>query len=289
MTKNRTITLFAGATVAALLVAILVIASRQKEPAGNEAPLASPMAKPAAAAVIPEPPVVAVEAPSTAQPEKEAGVSEVVELPKSDGDAPEPINYYNGMDPESQPRSFHRTSFRNLDKFPAGFTLTGDYLRLSAQGWTLAPPTEGEEDLPRSGMVESPVFELDFPSNALSSLWKEDVPAGTDVLVELAASPDGVNWTDWYPTTGEHVDDEPVQFNEDTGEPNPNYGYTFGDVAFFGLGKYKYYKYNLMLYSETGDSPVLSDLAIYQQDSTMGDGYEVEYVADMDSRKEKEQ
>ncbi len=187
---------------------------------------------------------------------------------------PEPIHWYNGMNPEDQPRAFHRESFAGRTSYPPGFKITGDDVRLGEQGWTLAP---GEDGIPRSGMIESPPMKLEFPSNALNSLWNEVSPEGTEVLFELAASPDGEHWTSWHPTTGAHTAGPIAEFNEATGERNPNYGFTRGDMVFFGVDLYQYYRYSIMLYSETAESPSVSDFVLYQQDSTMGDGALVEY------------
>lgn len=197
---------------------------------------------------------------------------------------PEPTHLINGMDPEDQPRSFHRSSFANLEHFPDDFSITGE-IYLSEDGWKLDLPATNPDGIPVSGMIESPAIALDFPSNAISSGWKEVSPTGTEVLIELAASPDGENWTSWYPTTGAHMDGEIKEFNEVTGEVNPNYGYTLGDMVFFGLGQYQYYKYSIMLYSETNESPTVSDFFIFQQDTTMGDGEIVEYSEETDITK----
>jgi len=197
---------------------------------------------------------------------------------------PEPVHYINDIDPEDQPRSFHRSSFADREHFPDGFEITGE-IYLSEDGWKLDLPATNPDGIPISGMIESPVIALDFPSNAISSGWKEVSPTGTEVLIEVAASPDGENWTSWYPTTGAHMDGEIVEFNEVSGEVNPNYGYTLGDMVFFGLGQYQYYKYSIMLYSETNESPTVSDFFIFQQDTTMGDGEIVEYSEQTDITK----
>jgi hypothetical protein len=92
----------------------------------------------------------------------------------------------------------------------------------------------------------------------------------------VAASPDGENWTSWYPTTGAHMDGE-ISPTYPDGSPNPNYGFILGDTAFFGNGLYTYFKYSVTLYSETKEAPVVSNFRLYYQDSTMGDGYLVIY------------
>ncbi len=215
--------------------------------------------------------------PHVEKPEQSAPADPTVTYDTNPDDDEEPINWFNGMNPEDQPRAFHRLGFEGLRSYPPGYTVTGEEMRLSDGGWTLAPPTAGEEEAPRSSMVESPVFELDFPSNSITPIWKETSPEGTEVLVEVAASPDGRNWTSWYPTTGAHTAGA-ISRTDRHGKPNPNYGYTRGDMVFLGVGLYRYYKYNMMLYSEVENSPTVSDFALYYQDSTMGDGHIVEYT-----------
>ncbi len=205
--------------------------------------------------------------------EAEGQVAEVVEEDK------EPTHTYNGMDPEMQPRDIMRFSFAGLGVIPADYRVEGQDLLLTDAGLTLNPPKPGDEDLPRSGMLESPPVMLNFNSNAVNPMWKEHSPEGTEVLVEIALSPDGEHWTDWFPTTGAHTAGEISETYPD-GRPNPNYGYVLGDMTFYGLKQYQFFKYALTLYSETGESPVVSDFQLFYQDSTMGEGSLVEVGED---------
>lgn len=266
-----------GLGIAVLVVIIIIVSLKKDKPQEIIAKPVEEKAAPAKVEIFEKAPTVE----TVSEPKQNKVVltlpDEVIEEPIVEyEDDIEPVNFYNGMDPEDQPRAFDRASFVGLSSIPKGFVITGDAI-LTKQGWSLKPPATGQEDAPRSGMIESPVYQLEFPSNALSSGWKEVSPPGTEVLIEIAASPDGKNWTDWYPTTGAHMDGEISEYNEVTFEKNPNYGYTLGDMVFFGVGKYQYYKYSMMLYSENPSAPLVSNFYVYLQDSTMGDGYMVEY------------
>ncbi len=175
------------------------------------------------------------------------------------------------FDPENQPRKFFVQDFTNLGNLPAGFKL--DNLIITDKGIELPKPEAGQEDKPRSGMIESPPELMDFPSNAVSPLWKSDEPEGTTVLVEVSLSPDGQNWGMWHQIM---IDDDAVgqisEFYPD-GSPNPNYGYTPGGVLCWGLRQYQYFRYRVTLYSESKDSPILSSVRLFYQDSTLGEGH----------------
>jgi len=179
--------------------------------------------------------------------------------------APTPWN------PEDQPRKFYALDFRNLGELPKGLAM--ENLKLTDNGIELPPPKEGEEGKPRTGILESPLQEMDFPSNAISPLWLEKIPDGTTIFVEFSMSPDGDNWGIWHPV---EVDEDSVgqieEFYPD-GRPNPNYGYTPGGVFSWGLKQWKYFKYRVTLYSETKDSPLLSGVRFFYQDSTLGEGH----------------
>lgn len=269
--KRRALVAVAG--IIALGLLLTAVLRRPQQEVAREAPpvrkqvaLAPPPAAPAVEAPAPEPEVVEA-APAPVEVVEDAPAEEVV----SDEDIVEPINWYNGRDPETQPRTYFDQSFSNLTSTPDGFTVVGEEMRLSGLGWTLAPATAGDETRPRSAMVESPVLPLEFPSNAMNPMWREDSPAGTEVLVELALSPDGKNWTDWFPTTGGHLPQEIPPTYPD-GTPNPNYGYQQGDMVFWGLKQHKFFKYAITLYSETGAAPTVTDFRMFYQDSTMGEG-----------------
>ena len=175
------------------------------------------------------------------------------------------------MDPELQPRKLHELDFRGIASVPEGFKVEG--LRLTDKGFQLDPAKPGEENQPRFGTIESPPFELDFPSNAVSPLWLEETPEGTANFVEVAVSPDGQSWGIWHPV---EVDDDSVGQISPTlqdGRPNPNAGHTPGGVLFWGMREWKYYRFRITLSSEVKDSPTLSTFHLYYQDSTLGQGH----------------
>lgn len=175
------------------------------------------------------------------------------------------------MNPEDQPRKFYVLEFDKLQEFPEGYSV--ENLRLTERGIELDPQQPGEEDKPRYGVLESPPQEFDFPSNAISPLWKEDLPEGTSMLVEMSLSPDGKNWGIWHQVM---VDDDSVgqiaEYYPD-GSPNPNYGYTPGGVLCWGLRQWAHFRYRITLYSEVAASPILSGFRLFYQDSTLGEGY----------------
>jgi hypothetical protein len=243
--------------------------------AGEQAAKAAPQAPPpedlnardlAGTTTPPPPPPVAIDEPTTAV-EVAAAETETTTVVAA-AEEPEPVHYHNGLDPNQQPRDFVHMTF-TAGALPAGFEASGTY-ELTPAGITLPPATPGDKK-PRMAMVESPTLPLNFPSNAVNPLWKENSPDGTEVLVEVALSPDGEKWTDWMPTTSGHYEGEMSPTYPD-GRPNPNYGYTAGDMTFYGLKQFQYFRYAMTLYSENEASPVVSDFRLFYQDSTMGDG-----------------
>jgi hypothetical protein len=114
------------------------------------------------------------EAATVVAPEPSA--SSAPESEPADSDE-EPTNYYKGMDPELQPRDFLVQSYSGFDPVEAGFTVTGEDLKITDEGLTLEPMNPGEEARPRSVMIESPPLVLGFPTNSLTPLWKETSPS----------------------------------------------------------------------------------------------------------------
>jgi hypothetical protein len=185
--------------------------------------------------------------------------------------APTPFN------PEEQPRKHHLLSFRDLDQLPAGYVLSG--IRLTDQGFQLDPPKPGEEGVPRIGTLESPPFQLEFPSNAVSPLWKEDLPEGTTLFLEVAVSPDGENWSLWHPIEPDDDAGTIAEFYPD-GRPNPNAGFTAGGLLFWGNRQWTFYRFRATLSSEVPQSPTFSGFHLFYQDSTLGQGHLAELQDD---------
>ncbi len=174
------------------------------------------------------------------------------------------------VDPENQPRAFASMDFRNLDAPPPGYKL--ENVILTPEGFTLPPPEPGKENQPRMGIVESAPHMFDFFSNAVAPLWKENLPDGTDMFVEMSVSPDGVHWGPWqWVEIDEDSAGQISPFYPD-GRPNPNYGYTPGTMLAWGLTQWGYVRYRVRLYSEGPASPVLSEFRLFYQDSTLGEG-----------------
>ncbi|MCX7625734.1 MAG: hypothetical protein N2Z21_05940 [Candidatus Sumerlaeaceae bacterium] len=174
------------------------------------------------------------------------------------------------VDPENQPRAFMTMDFRNLETPPPGYRL--ENVVLSPEGFTLPPPEPGKENQPRMGVIESPPQMFDFFSNAVAPLWKENLPDGTDMFVEMSVSPDGIHWGPWQWV---EIDEDSIGQISPTypdGRPNPNYGYTPGTMLAWGLTQWGYVRYRVRLYSEGPASPVLSAFRLFYQDSTLGEG-----------------
>ncbi len=182
------------------------------------------------------------------------------------------------MNVEDQPRKFFVMEFNNMSELPEGYEM--ENMQLTDRGIELEPPEPGEEDKPRFGVLKSPPQEMDFYSNALSPLWREELPEGTSMLVEVSLSPDGENWGIWHQVMVD--DDSAGQVKEyyPDGSPNPNYGYTPGGVLCWGYRQWAQFKYRITLYSEVQESPLLSGFRIFYQDTTLGKGHLAEVVSD---------
>jgi hypothetical protein len=174
------------------------------------------------------------------------------------------------VDPENQPRAFMTMDFRNLETPPPGFRL--ENVVLSPEGFTLPPLEPGKENQPRMGVIESPPQMFDFFSNAVAPLWKEQIPDGTDMFVEMSVSPDGVHWGPWQWVEIDEDSAGQISPTYPDGRPNPNYGYTPGTMLAWGLTQWGYVRYRVRLYSEGPASPILSAFRMFYQDSTLGEG-----------------
>lgn len=174
------------------------------------------------------------------------------------------------VDPENQPRAFMTMDFRNLELPPPGYRL--ENVVLSPEGFTLPPPEPGKENQPRMGVIESPPQMFDFFSNAVAPLWKENLPDGTDMFVEMSVSPDGIHWGPWQWVEIDEDSAGQISPTYPDGRPNPNYGYTPGTMLAWGLTQWGYVRYRVRLYSEGPAAPVLSAFRLFYQDSTLGEG-----------------
>lgn len=246
-----------------ILGGLIIVLRSGEKPVSNEV-RADDALMTEVASVAPRPERVVRPAPVAApEPEEEEGYVE----PGGPPEYPEP----EGLDPEMQPRQFYVRDFRGIESVPAGFQTHN--LELTNSGFRLLPPEPGKENEPRMGILESPIEAFDFPSNAVAPLWMENIPDGTDVVVEFQVSPDASNWGAW-----QHVgvdEDSDGQMNEyyPDGRPNPNYGYTPGGVYVWGDLQWMYVRYRATLYSDGPESPELAAFRLFYQDSTLGEGY----------------
>lgn len=174
------------------------------------------------------------------------------------------------FDPEKQPRKLQVLDFRDVTSLPEGYQL--DNVVLTDKGFQLPPPKPGDEDAPRFGTIKSPDFKLDFPSNAVTPVWLEDLPKGTNLFVEIQMSPDGKTWSIWHPIEPDE-DAGTIPANFPDGRPNPNAGHTPGGVLFWGNREFQYYRFRVTFSSEAKDTPTLSTFHLYYQDSTLGQGH----------------
>lgn len=211
-----------------------------------------------------------IEAPAAQVKSTESTKPKIAEVEK---------NTYNGMDPEDQPRAFYVRDFMNSWKLPAGFIADG--IMATPEGLQLVPLAEGETGL-RQGTLISAAEMFDFPSNALAPLWKENVPAGTDIMVEMQVSPNGEDWGAWQYIGIDNDSHGQIASHYPNGKPNPNYGYTPGGLLVWGDMQFNHMRYRITMFSENEDTPTIEGFRGFYQDSTMGEG-RVATVADLDS------
>lgn len=122
----------------------------------------------------------------------------------------------------------------------------------------------------RVGTVTSPPVALDFPANALSPLWAATEPEGTSLTFELSVSPDGERWGEWIAMAPDPDADIAPTYPD--GRPNPNFGFTAGGLLSFGLDQVTHLRYRLTLYSEGVNTPAVTAVRIFYQDTTLGEG-----------------
>lgn len=133
----------------------------------------------------------------------------------------------------------------------------------------------------KEGSFESPVMTMPLPANMVAPLWKQEVPKGAAVRVEMAISGDNQSWSPWYPL-GDTGDDISPLYPD--GTPNPNYGHVPGAYISTGLDLAAFTRYRFTLATEGGEEDYrmpdgsfantlrVPVLRIYVSDSTLGDG-----------------
>jgi len=269
MEKNKKYNILIYAAV--IFVVIIAIIMLARNP--GQAPQPSPPRNPIEVQATPEPTKVVAEAPKApvATPAPEITKTAPKPKPKPKTQATPEKTPFN---PEDQPREHFVIDFTKMSSLPEGYTL--DNLQLTDKGIQLLPPKPGEENTPRFGVLESAPENMNFPANAISPFWREDLPKDTSIFVEVCVSPDAENWSVWntvIPDTDRASGEEAIgQYRQD-GTENPYYQYTPGGVFFWGFRLYNNFKFRVNLYSETADSPTLSGFRVYYQDSTLGQGH----------------
>lgn len=159
--------------------------------------------------------------------------------------------------------------FRGFGKSLDGYTLEG--LKRTEEGLTL--DTDEATSITAAGAVlgvlESPSLALGFPSNAVQPIWRAKTSEDGTIQVEISLSPDGENWSHWYPSEPTGDDISPTYPD---GRPNPNYGAVSGGAIANGLRLLPYVRYRVTLTAYGEKRPVLHEFKITHLDSTDGQG-----------------
>ncbi|MEQ8820119.1 MAG: hypothetical protein RLY93_07715 [Sumerlaeia bacterium] len=176
------------------------------------------------------------------------------------------------IDPESQPRTTLIYDFSSPDGFPKASRLKGLYM--TDEGLKVSADAETNAHGHRVGILETPSQPLDFPSNAVTPLWKVDLPEGgaSQVHVEVAFSVNGTDWTKWYHFDADADSLGQIRPTYPDGRPNPNYGYVSGGLLVHGLTQYDHIRSRVVLEAAEGEDPALHSIRYYYQDSTLGEG-----------------
>lgn len=168
------------------------------------------------------------------------------------------ISQDNGpADPESQPRAWSEVDLQHPDLRTKGLQSNANGVELDMAGDEL-----------RTGHLEG-LLEAAFPFNAVHVLWRDQRPVGSDIEMEVAASPDGQNWTRWLSVHEDPHSVDGIRKNYPDGRPNPNFGYTVGGMVSWGLERYTFLRYRVTLAAEGNAVPALHALRFFYQDSTM--------------------
>lgn len=170
------------------------------------------------------------------------------------------------FDGHVDPRAFEHEDLTG-GFLPAGYRLEG--LRATPGGIQLEP---AEDDGPRQGVVYSPIFDLMFASNAVSPMWKVDLPDGTDTFVEFQVSNDKEKWGPWQWVVVDEDSINDIMPTFPDGRANPNYGYVPGGAFVWGNDTYRYMRFRATLYGEGKATPTLASVRFFYQDTTRGEG-----------------
>lgn len=156
--------------------------------------------------------------------------------------APSPETGEQGEEPKDNgPRAYLVEDFTDANKSYDKYKL--ENVQVTPNGLTLAPGAE-------KGTIESPTMVLQMPSSTTAFLWKQDVPKGSGVKVEMAVSADNQSWSPWYPVDDMGDDINPLYPD---GSPNPNYGYVPGTYVSLGLDLVPFIRYRMTLLQNCSD------------------------------------
>jgi len=163
---------------------------------------------------------------------------------------------------ESRPREYHDVDFGDSKLLPRGVRLSN--LILTGRGLELAQDAfdSGEETV--IGKLESPAQIFSAESSEITPLWKIDSAeeGESGAIIELAFSTNGANWSKWFEVHSDRDSEGEITSFYPDGKPSPNNGYIPGEILNFGSDQYQYFRYRIWLYSQTNQSPVLSDFRI---------------------------
>jgi len=267
MEKNKKYNTFIFIGVFVVIIMAIIMLARNPE----QTPRTAPVRNPQIAQTTPEPTKLVAEAP---QEPVATLTPEITKIPPKPKPGVKVTPEKTPFNPEDQPREHFVIDLTKISSLPDGYTL--ENLQLTDKGIQLLPPKPGEENNPRFGVLESAPENMNFPANAISPFWREDLPNDTSIFVEVCVSPDAENWTVWntvIPDTDMASGEEAIGQYKQDGTENLYYQYTPGGVFFWGMKQHNYFKFRVNLYSETADSPTLSGFRVYYQDSTLGEGH----------------
>ncbi|MCC5876213.1 MAG: hypothetical protein JJU11_08360 [Candidatus Sumerlaeia bacterium] len=263
--RKNTLLLGAGTAAVVIISGVIIFGGSTKS-----APdiISEPIIEPEPVSVPSAPPPVVAMGPELPSEPVEVAKEPMVKIDPAD-DWKNEHNIVNGMDPEDQPRTYYNIHFHSMTEFPEGFEADG--VVLTSRGVELAPHAPGEEGRRMGSLISAPET-FDFPSNAFAPMWLEDVPEGTAIMIEVAVSPDGENWSDFQyaPIDVDHALD--IQEYYPDGSPNPNYGYVPGAIYAFGDLLYSQMRYRVTMVSDTDATPSMAAYRTYYMDSTLGSG-----------------
>jgi len=127
--------------------------------------------------------------------------------------------------------------------------------------WGLSVPGGGNTGFTLSngstwGIYNSPIYQADFSFNAVALSWNAQVPEGSQIVLEIRASPDGQQWSEWFVA-------------DDSKEEQSANGSEYHSQLIVATGRYV--RYSATLYAANPDlSPTLSDVRVLYIDSSQG-------------------